>query len=210
GVVLLRLCKPGPRADPTVHVRRVFEVSLRVVPARVGSREKSEVSRDGPDADLWVGRADPLWVRRKQLVEEAGTPGIAGRCGQTGREADAREPLFIDRDSGEIVLGELLELRASVVMSTELGIELGDDAVEDSVRPVVERSRMPLVDIGELWEAALRVTEQEELESVGDARVPPLRTLSELESLVDEAFGGGEVALERRDVRTEVRDVEPL
>ena len=54
------------------------------------------------------------------------------------------------------------------------------------------------------------MTEQEELEPVGDTCVPPLCTLSELESLVDEPFGSGEVALEQRDVCTEIRDVEGL
>ena len=120
------------------------------------------------------------------------------------------QPLFIDGDAGKVVLGQLFEFRASVVTSTQRVIEPGEDAVEDGVRPVVERGRMPLVDLGDFFEAALRVTEQEELESVCDSRVPALCKLSELESLVDETFGSREVALEQRDVCTEVCDVERL
>ena len=38
--VLLRMREPRTRADATVYLRGVLEVTLRVVPARLGRREK--------------------------------------------------------------------------------------------------------------------------------------------------------------------------
>src|SRR5262245_20905315 len=122
-------------------------------------------------------------------------------CSRFGEETEADVPFLVEREVGETVHGQRVQLDASLIDRAKLGQHVRQNAAPDRIGGVVFRGTADkLVD---LFDPPLLTAKDVELKSVVNGCVPALTALAEGTRLADQLLGLSEPSLEQRQNRSQ-------